>query len=111
MSSGLLPFSFSSSGGGTATNGSNPDGSVEPSPINFFVSITANPSATSGQSLDLWLDDNGAGPDDNHDDMMIRLSIDQGSISTVPLPAALPLMISGLAGLGLIARRRKRETS
>ena len=30
-----------------------------------------------------------------------------GSVSQVPVPAALPLMLAGLAGLGLFARRRK----
>jgi len=33
---------------------------------------------------------------------------DVNSNTTVPLPAALPLMVSGLAGMGLWGRRRKR---
>jgi hypothetical protein len=32
-------------------------------------------------------------------------------VSTVPLPAALPLFASGLCGLGLLARRRKRKAA
>ena len=32
-------------------------------------------------------------------------------VSTVPLPAALPLFASGLIGLGLLGRRRKRNAS
>jgi len=33
--------------------------------------------------------------------------IDNVSVSTVPLPAALPLLLSGLAALGALSRRRK----
>lgn len=31
-------------------------------------------------------------------------------VSVVPIPAALPLFLSGLAGLGFLARRRKKQT-
>ena len=31
------------------------------------------------------------------------------SISAIPVPAALPLLLSGIAGLGLASRRRKKE--
>ncbi|MEM9013553.1 MAG: VPLPA-CTERM sorting domain-containing protein [Pseudomonadota bacterium] len=34
-------------------------------------------------------------------------SIEQFTVSDVPVPAALPLLISGIAGLGFAARRRK----
>lgn len=33
-----------------------------------------------------------------------------GDVSTVPVPAALPLFLSGLVGLGLLHRRRRRNT-
>ena len=36
------------------------------------------------------------------------LGLDDVSVTPVPLPAALPLFASGLAGLGWLARRRKR---
>jgi hypothetical protein len=34
-----------------------------------------------------------------------------GSVSAVPLPAAMPLLISAIAGLGAVARRRRRKAA
>ena len=92
-------------------NGSNPDGSGPSSPANFFV--TFNPlgdgTATSGTTVDIWFDDGGAGPDDNHDDMLIRLTVSGGSISIVPVPASVPLLLTALGGLGFMARRKRKS--
>jgi hypothetical protein len=41
-------------------------------------------------------------------DAIFRLS---GDINPVPLPAALPLFATGLAGLGLMAWRRKQKAN
>jgi hypothetical protein len=112
---GLLDFIFNVNGAalpvGSAANGSNIDGSGLNSPANFFV--TFNPLgdglATSGQTVDIWFDDGGAGPDDNHDDMLIRLSVANGSISIVPVPASVPLLLTALGGLGFMARRKRKS--
>jgi hypothetical protein len=40
-----------------------------------------------------------------------KYSTSAGSVSAVPLPAALPLFATGLAGLGLLGWRRKRKAA
>ena len=49
----------------------------------------------------LAFDDNGANPEDNHDDLLVRMTF-----GVVPEPATWALMILGFAGLAF-ARRRK----
>ena len=55
----------------------------------------------SSRVLYLGFDDTGAGPDDNHDDMIIRVSV-------VPEPAMWAMMIAGFGLVGITARRRRR---
>ncbi len=56
-----------------------------------------------GDSAWLFWDDSGAGPDDNHDDMLIRAVF---STTPVPEPGTLTLFGLGLLGIGLVRKRR-----
>ncbi|MBB5691067.1 PEP-CTERM sorting domain-containing protein [Roseomonas alkaliterrae] len=122
--SGLLPFMFDTNGGGNPTFAANGDvvngANVLPNNNlgNFFVTLgnctalscidtTINGiTASSGTVAWLFFDDLGAGPDDNHDDLVIRLEITGGSVR-VPAPASIALLGMGLLGLGAVVRRRR----
>jgi hypothetical protein len=51
-------------------------------------------------------DDFGAGPDDNHDDFIIRVTV-----NSVPEPATWAMMLTGFAAVGFALRRRKRPAA
>ncbi|HKU15990.1 MAG TPA: PEP-CTERM sorting domain-containing protein [Steroidobacteraceae bacterium] len=58
-----------------------------------------------GDTAWLFWDDSGAGPDDNHDDMLIRAVF--STTRPVPEPGTLALFGLGLLGIGLARRRSK----
>jgi hypothetical protein len=106
----ILPFSFSAnSGAATVSNGSNPDDSVGlVMGPNFFASCdpfgtTAGSGGTSCSSVYLFLDDGGAESDDNHDDMLVRLTVT--AVTDIPEPGTWLLLGAGLMGLGGLRRR------
>ena len=82
-------------------NGSNPDDAGGQAGANFFAHQLED------GSILLWLDDEGASNDDNHDDMVIRIS-QVSQASQVPEPGTLGLLGIGLLGLGGAAMRRRR---
>ena len=94
----LLDFSFDTdSDDVTITNGD-----INVGERGFFATF-GDDQTTTGTVLWLFLDDSGAGPDDNHDDLVVRLTIEQ-----VPVPAAGFLLIGALGALG-VAKRRSRK--
>ena len=102
---GILDFRFSVNGGASGvSNEGNPwntlfawFGFAVP---NFFANQLEDGSVV------LWLDDAGAGPDRDYDDMVIRIS----EVVPTPLPPALPLFLAGLASLAWWRRKQRSAT-
>jgi hypothetical protein len=107
VTSGKLPFYF----GITAPEAAPPavpriveNGHVDPGNTDanaFYFGRNADGSLrTSGTSVWVLLDDGGGGQDNDHDDMVIRLTAE------IPEPSTYLLLLAGLGLLGFMARRR-----
>jgi hypothetical protein len=104
VSAGLLNFNFCAfsspgKGEGCLSNGTND----RRDHLNWTQSIALN--VTSNTAWLFW-DDSGAGPDDNHDDMLIKAVF---TPKAVPEPATLGLLGLGLLGTWFGASRRQRK--
>lgn len=102
---GAIPFQFDVGNIGSVSNG----GNAAAAPIDFFVSVDEDALARGGQSLVLFLDDGGNGPDADYDDMAIRLEIAESSagVTEASTPSAFGLFLSTLALVGIIGWRRR----
>lgn len=100
VGAGLLDFGFCSFAGGYSFVGC-----VDNS-FNDRLSWNASQSiafSVSGNTAWLFWDDSGAGPDDNHDDMLIKAVF---TPKGVPEPGTLGLFGLGLLGVWVASRRR-----
>lgn len=78
-------------------------------PMSDYASLggLGNNSSIAKVSLEFFANSGGGGGGTGSSAAGATVWFDNVSISAVPLPAALPLLLSGIAGLGMIGRMRK----
>lgn len=97
----VLGFGFCAYSGNNSLVGCLTNAQNDVRGINSFQSIALN--VTDSVAWILW-DDSGAGPDDNHDDMLIRAVFRPRAVSE---PGTLALIGLGLLGVGFARHVRK----
>jgi hypothetical protein len=119
LGTGTVPFEFkTNSGADTVVDGSNRVfGASHP---NFFVSfgtfgpgnVFTGSNATTGLQGVIALDDAGAGPDKDYDDLVLKFVVSErgdANVPAAPEPATWAMMMLGFAGVGFMAYRRKNR--
>lgn len=99
---GLLDFRFCSYSAGSSLVGCSSNAQNDALSMSSFQSIALN--ITDNTAWLFW-DDSGAGPDDNHDDMIIKAVFTPST--SVPEPGTLALFGLGLLAMGFAASRRQ----
>jgi len=94
----VLDFGFMSSIGSIAQN----DGTFFAPFVGAEPSLAFSKVYDGGSSMFAFFDDSGGRRDRDFDDMVVRIDV-----ASVPLPAGLLLMGTGLAGFGAMRRRKK----
>jgi hypothetical protein len=92
-------------------NGANVNTNNDPTKPNFFVSFYGPGGLgvgglTSGISGIIALDDGGAGPDHDYDDLVVRFDV-----RAVPEASTWAMMLLGFAGVGFLAYRRRPQAA
>lgn len=78
----------------------------------FGIFLPAGQGSYSSNVLYLGFDDEPGSDDDNHDDMIIRVTAeDFGGQGTVPEPASWAMLIAGFGLVGAVSRRRRGAAS